>query len=231
MIDLPPSAADTVHQDLRDRILRGELAPGASLPGERKLAESFGINRGSVREALQRLAQAKLIEVHHGGATRVLDYREAGLDLLGDLMARPGQVDLVLIRSVLEMRNALVPVLARLAARRGGVALADALAAEVDGLVAGTTDHVRYQHMRAVWRLLAHGAGNLALRLALNSMQQGTARYEDKALLLLGAELRDPGPYRALVAAVRSANEDAAAEAATALVAPTVRLAEQLLGR
>ncbi|MEZ4463783.1 MAG: GntR family transcriptional regulator [bacterium] len=123
------SVADAVYGQLRDRILQGELKPGDPLPGERKLAEVFGVNRGAVREGLQRLAQARLVAVHHGGATRVLDYRDAGLDLLSDLLARPQVgVDVALVQGILEMRNALAPIIAGLAARRGP-ALVQALAA------------------------------------------------------------------------------------------------------
>lgn len=227
----PTSVADVVHQDLRGRILSGDLAPGQALPSERKLSESFGINRGAVREALQRLAQARLITVHHGGATRVLDYRDAGLDLLADLLARPGRVDPELVRSMLEMRNALGPLIARFAARRGGTVLADALHTEVEAF-AQTRDVIdRYAHVRQIWRLLAVGSGNLALRLALNSLQQGTAKHEAMARMVLADELTDPTAYRALVVAVRVGDEAAAADATAAIIAPTMRRAEALLGR
>lgn len=57
-------------QQVRDQLLRaiesGEFPPGASLPSERVLCESFGVSRVSVREALAGLEAMKLIVIQHG---------------------------------------------------------------------------------------------------------------------------------------------------------------------
>ena len=44
------------------RILSGELAPGMLMPTEAELAEQFGVNRSTVREALRQLEQEGLLE-------------------------------------------------------------------------------------------------------------------------------------------------------------------------
>lgn len=44
------------------RILGGELAPGTMLPTESDLAEQFGVNRSTVREAIRQLEQEGLVE-------------------------------------------------------------------------------------------------------------------------------------------------------------------------
>ena len=49
--------------------------PGEALPSERRLAEVLGVSRPAVREALQRMTQTRLLEVRHGGATTVRDFR------------------------------------------------------------------------------------------------------------------------------------------------------------
>ena len=90
---------------MRRDILKGKLEAGSSLPSERSLAEGFGVNRHAVREALKRLEQAGLIRITHGGATRVLDWRDTGglqvlLDLLGETFDPPPEI----ARSVIEMR-------------------------------------------------------------------------------------------------------------------------------
>ena len=64
------------------------------LPSERRLAEVLGVSRPAVREALQRLSQAQLVEVRHGGSTTVRDFRTfGGLDLLPRLLVRDGELD------------------------------------------------------------------------------------------------------------------------------------------
>ena len=51
-----------VARVLRQRIVRGELAPGARIT-EEALAEEFSVSRGPVRDALTQLSFEKLVEV------------------------------------------------------------------------------------------------------------------------------------------------------------------------
>ncbi|MFC8382874.1 GntR family transcriptional regulator [Nocardia sp. NPDC057272] len=64
IIDFEPvnqqSTAEMIADRLREAIMRGALAPGAQL-GEADLATSFGVSRGPVREAMQRLVQEGLL--------------------------------------------------------------------------------------------------------------------------------------------------------------------------
>ena len=55
---------------------RRARAPATALPSERRLAEVLGVSRPAVREALQRMAQTRLLDVRHGGATTVRDFRQ-----------------------------------------------------------------------------------------------------------------------------------------------------------
>ncbi len=65
--------ADDVFDQVAAAILRGDLAPGSSLPPERALAEQFGTSRIIARQAIHRLAEYGLVRVRQGGATIVLD--------------------------------------------------------------------------------------------------------------------------------------------------------------
>ncbi|HMC09628.1 MAG TPA: winged helix-turn-helix domain-containing protein, partial [Actinomycetota bacterium] len=49
----PPSRR--IAQQLRERIIRGELQPGAKLPSERELAQSYSTARNTAREAISNL--------------------------------------------------------------------------------------------------------------------------------------------------------------------------------
>ena len=46
---------DKIINQIRTLIISGELKPGDKLPPERRLAEKFGVSRGPVREAIQKL--------------------------------------------------------------------------------------------------------------------------------------------------------------------------------
>ena len=48
------SLATAVFEQLRDRILDGDIRPGDNLPSERILVERLQVNRGAVREGLKR---------------------------------------------------------------------------------------------------------------------------------------------------------------------------------
>ena len=60
-----------VHDRLLERLRNGEWRPDDLLPSERDLMERFGVGRPAVREAMQTLAYAGIIEIAHGGRARV----------------------------------------------------------------------------------------------------------------------------------------------------------------
>jgi len=68
--------AEQVMQQLAAKIIAGELPTGHRLPAERDLAESMGVSRGRVREALRALALVGLVDIRPGGGAYVCD----GLD-------------------------------------------------------------------------------------------------------------------------------------------------------
>jgi DNA-binding GntR family transcriptional regulator len=71
------NAVETAYAALRRAILDGGYAPGAQL-GEVELAESLGVSRTPVREALRRLGSEGLIEVipNRGAYVRIWDAAE-----------------------------------------------------------------------------------------------------------------------------------------------------------
>ncbi len=219
-------ASAEVHRRLRGQILGGELAPGDRVPSERALSEELGVNRHAVREALKRLQQAGLVRISQGGATRVLDWREnAGLDLLLDLMGQGDQPPPELVGAVLEMRAGVgVDVVRRCAeratdeqraeiARRASAAGALALAGEREALVDA---YVR------LWEQIVDGSGNLAYRLALNSLNGALTAFPELAASLTQ---KQPGELRALGDAIEAGRVDDAVAAARAILERDIELA------
>lgn len=208
------SLSDAVFDQLRDQIVSGAMRAGEPLPAERALCEALGVNRGAVREALKRLSQARLVAVQHGGASRVLDYRaSAGLELLPDLLVdESGGFDPAVVRSVVEMRSALAPDIARLAAVRGGSAVADALDAIVARMdaIAGDLPTLQALAMR-FWSALVDATENVAYRLAYNSLRDTYEKCMDLLTGVLADELGDRNGYVAIATAVRR-GDGAAAE-------------------
>lgn len=56
---------------LRARITAGELRPGARMPSERDLQQTYGVARETARRAARMLAEEGLIDVRHGYPSRV----------------------------------------------------------------------------------------------------------------------------------------------------------------
>ncbi|MBL8471755.1 MAG: FadR family transcriptional regulator [Rhodocyclaceae bacterium] len=75
------SNANLVQHIVRDfeaRLLGGQWKPGLRLPSERELAEQLSVSRGTVREALQRLAARGLLVSRQGSGVFVTDALQAG---------------------------------------------------------------------------------------------------------------------------------------------------------
>ncbi len=61
--------ADQLAQSIRDGVYR----PGEKLPAERELAESFGVSRPTVREAMIALEIFGIVEIRHGSGIYVIE--------------------------------------------------------------------------------------------------------------------------------------------------------------
>ncbi len=108
------STVDACSNALKRHIFRGELVPGQRLPAERRLAETFGVNRVTVRSALDRLTTAGLLSRRQGSGYRVLDYRRTGgPELLGEIatVALEDGTLLDLVSDLLRMRRSLARTL------------------------------------------------------------------------------------------------------------------------
>ena len=211
------SLSESVFLQLQDKIVRGELAPESALPSERALSEALAVNRGAVREAIKRLQQAGLVAVRHGGNHTIRNFEEeAGLELLPSLLVDGrGRLDIEVLRSIMAMRSALAPEVAASAAEKGGEALAAKLETLLDRMRQAERDLVQLQALVFdFWKTLVAGSGNIAFRLAFNSMTKTYVQAWDAIRTTLEPELRDIGNLRAIAAAVRARDAQAARTAA-----------------
>jgi DNA-binding FadR family transcriptional regulator len=224
-VDLRPVARQSlpagVFEQLSNQILSGGIEAGAALPAERALTESFGVNRQAVREALQRLAQAGLVEIRQGEPTRVRDFRRtAGLDLLTRLLVTDGGgIDISVVRSVMELRAAIGPDAARLAAHRAPAVLVDELVAVAGAMTAGHDLATLSTHSRRLWDLVIDGSDNIAYRLLLNALSRLYEPVEPLLHEVLAPELRDIAGHRAVADAIARSDADGAESAARAVLA------------
>jgi DNA-binding FadR family transcriptional regulator len=215
------SVPDEVFDQVLAEVVEGDLEAGDALPSERRLAEVLGVSRPAVREALQRMAQTRLVEVRQGGATTVRDFRRsAGLDLLPRLLVRRGQLDAAVVRSVLEARLAVGPAVAALAAERGGPALAVGLTAVVDELAATDDGVERQRHALEFWDRVVDAADSLVFRLMFNSLRAAYEPALEALAPVMAEEVGQVESYRLLAAALAAADPETARAAADRVLRP-----------
>lgn len=121
MSDQRPSAGDRrgraksgsrltvdVAADVVNRIVRGILPPGSTLPNEAGLCEYYDVSRPVVREALKVVEQKRLIRIRRGDGTTVLP-KEEWLLLDADVLRISLELDDagVLRRDVVALRREL----------------------------------------------------------------------------------------------------------------------------
>jgi DNA-binding FadR family transcriptional regulator len=197
------------------------MQPGESLPSERRLAEVLGVSRPAVREALKRVVAAGLVEVRQGDATTVRDFRRhAGLDLLPRLLIRDHQLDVSVVRSILEARLHNGPKVAELAAQRRSPDLIERLTDTIEALEGATDAVEQQQHAMAFWDHIVDGADSIVFRLMFNTLRTAYEPALPALATLMAAEVGRIESYRDLAAAIAAGDPGAAEAAARRLLEP-----------
>ncbi|NJM81711.1 MAG: FadR family transcriptional regulator [Tabrizicola sp.] len=173
--DLPVRIADSI----RDSIVTGQLVVDERLPSEADLAQTFGVSRPTIREALKRLAAQNLIRTQRGAAggafvNRVsFDEVQSGLVTHSILLLSMNAVDL---ETACEARFGLERACIPLAVERCSLGDIGALRAEIARQgETGLSDPAFCASDVAFHKVLVEAAGNPILSLhvtgAIEAMQ------------------------------------------------------------
>jgi GntR family transcriptional regulator, transcriptional repressor for pyruvate dehydrogenase complex len=223
--------SDQVFRLLCEQILAGRYEPGEKLPTQRALAAELGVNMASVREAVKRLEQLRLVEVRHGDAMRVRDWRvHGGLDVMAHVLFRAGALDRDTLASLLEVRRLMLAEAARLAAERRSPKQATRLSELAAGFAEAGDEEAAQALDFAFMTELVEAAGNVVFRLILNSIR---ALYFERAELFRAvvADREELAPlYARAAAAVEAAVGADAAAALTELASLQERRLQRALG-
>lgn len=121
--------SDSVAAEIQQLILRGDLEAGDRLPTESELAESLGVSRSVIRDAMRGLAAKGLVAVRQGHGTIVaLPTPGAYTDSMVSLLMRAG----LTVGDVISARASLETELMPLAAERGTAADWDEMQVQLD---------------------------------------------------------------------------------------------------
>lgn len=189
---------ESTFKTLQKAILKGDYAPGSRFPAERDLAESLGVSRSTVREAVGRLEKSGLVETRPQSGTYVSDYQtRASLDLLIDIMQNGGEVDSDVLLSLMETR-----ILMELHAVRSAVpALTDDDWSELDTIIeeergAGNDAATMAQCDYRLHQLIMKRSGNIIIQLIFNSFKPVYRFYTGFFFSLSGAIAETAGQHR-----------------------------------
>src|SRR4051812_23516766 len=167
------AVAERLFAQLSTEILSGRYQPGEKLPTQRRLAADLGVTMTALREALKRLEQLGLVEVRHGDAMRVTDWRaRGGLDVIAHVLFAAGGLDRGVLADVMEARRLMLSEAARLAAQRRDHQQAARLR-ELAGRLADAPDAATAQALDwAFFHELVEAAANVVLLLVMNSIRE-----------------------------------------------------------
>jgi len=160
-------AYEQVAAQLRDLIIRGEIAAGDRLPVESELPALFGVSRSTIREALRVLASQNLITTRRGvrGGTFVMKPEpEHVRDFLETSLGLMAVDDAASIDELIEVREMLEVPAARLAAARRTNAHVEALQAILRRDDAPTAPR-QFEETRGFHEIVLDGARNSFLEM------------------------------------------------------------------
>jgi GntR family transcriptional repressor for pyruvate dehydrogenase complex len=164
----------------------GRLEVGGRLPGERVLAERYGVSRPSVREAIRVLEAMGLIRTAAGsgpdaGAVLISDpAAPIGAALRWHLASRHLPVGDIVTSRVLIESWALQEAATRAAAGRLDLATARSLLLEMDGPGLGATEFLALDTRFHIE--LAQLAGNAVITAIMAAMREGIEGYVTRAV-------------------------------------------------
>jgi len=214
-LELEPIRRTKVYAEVASQIHRliaeGHLEPGDRLPPERELAETFGVSRTSVRDAIRVLEMRGLVEPRHGEGTLV---RRVPVDAIVSPLADALAASKGLTADLFDMRKMLEPPLARAAALRATTDDVQAL----EEIVARHADRVRIREIAIAEDNAFH------YRIAAAAKNQVVLRVMDVVMDLLkesrARSLQGPGRsekslegHRRILDAIARRDPRAAAEA------------------
>ncbi|MET0274746.1 MAG: FCD domain-containing protein [Phenylobacterium sp.] len=167
-----PKAAELIAENIRQRVVQGDLKTGDALPSEPDLMAEFHVSRASLREAFRILEAESLIEVKRGargGARITLPSDDTAAKSVGILLQIRGAT----LREVFDARLIIEPpLISQLAARRTDADLEE-LRKHIQYEREHLTDFRDFAVAAADFhRILMRQAGNITLALVVGMLDE-----------------------------------------------------------
>lgn len=206
-------------------IVHGDYPVGGILPSELELCERFGVSRTAVREALKMLGAKGLIAPRRRVGGLVTERAKWSL-LDPDVLRwmRGAAVDVELLKDLAQLRLAIEPQAARLAAARGDVTAIDAIRLAGEAMAA---DPGQALDADVAFHVAVLRASGNRFFLALGPMVESALAMgipvTNEAKRVAKADVEQ---HMSIYRAIRDGRADEAASRTHELVAETLRLLE-----
>ncbi len=211
-----PNLAERIFNELQARILSDRIAADQRLASERHLATELDTNRNTLREAIRRLEQQRLVSVRHGQGVTVQDFRRTALADVFEPFLRFGRSvpeRVAVFRDLLPIRTAVMTTVVTLAAERATAEDHDHLASRAATQLAAfrARDALAMARGDVAWLdALVEAAHSLTMRWFANSILDGYRSVSDRLPQLWLLEQSYPAHMRELVDAIAQGDGAAA---------------------
>lgn len=207
--------ADDVRERLMGMIESGELRPGDVLPSEREMMEGLGVGRPAIREAMQALERAGLIQIRHGERARVAEPSMGRMiDQMSDSMKHLLVHSAASLENLKDARLTFELEMARRAAERHDPADIARLAQTVDEQEASFGNPVAFRLLDGRFhREIAALSGNPIWPALSDALFRWLNDFHVDLVSVPGKERLTTAEHRGIIKAIASGDPDAAARA------------------
>lgn len=209
-----------VAKDLGTQIVTGQRLPGSLLPGEIELAETLDVSRSVIREALRMLSAKGLLKSKPRAGTRVRERKNWNIldpTLLGWMFAEAPPARFV--RNLFELRMIVEPEAAAIAARKRTARQLSMMGHALENMATYTLESIKGQEADQQFHAIILEATENELLVSLSATIEAAVRWTTFFKFRSANKLRDPmQEHRDLFQAIADSDEEAAREAAKALI-------------
>jgi len=191
-----------------ERLILKKLQPGDKLPSERDLAETLGVSRSSIRDAIRSLELMGMVEPRQGAGTIVL---QISSDSLVNPLANARKRKEELVAELLDFRKMLEPPLAE----RAAIRVSPEELAEMEEILERQDEKLRNGESTIAedtefHYAIALASGNSVVRKVLDTLMDLLRDSRERSLQVDGRPQKSLAGHRKILAALNRHDAEAA---------------------
>ncbi len=163
--------SEIVAREIVQHILDNDLPEGTRLATEQEMLQSLNVGRASLREALRQLETSGVLTIRTGRVGGPV-VRRPRMDDLSSALTLLLQFEKASLHDVLNAREALEPMLSRLAAERINIEQLEVLRESISAILDNPSDYSVFRKNNQMFHgIIAEASGNIALEAFANTLK------------------------------------------------------------